>query len=113
MGPNRVALKYHADGSFIGRHISVFLAGVDLLAGDDNFAGVGLFQTGDAAQCRGLAAPRRAEQSIKTSLFDVKAYLVDGLYPGIGAVFVDFYQSLNFDHIISWSKPLNDYVPFT
>src|SRR5512147_219272 len=102
MRPNRVTLKYHADGPAIGRHVSIFLGGVNFLSGDDDLAAVGLFQTGNTAQCGGLAATRRPEECIKASLFDVEADIVNSFDSGIGAVFVDFYQTLDFDHNVSW-----------
>src|SRR5262249_25796500 len=50
MGPDRVALKYHANGPPIGWSKCAIGCRVDLDAGDDDFAFVGFFKTSDAPQ---------------------------------------------------------------
>ena len=91
MRPDGVALKNHADGATVGGHKRVHLRRKDFLAGDKDFAAVGFFQTGDAAQGGRLAAARRAQKSVETAFFDVKRNIVDGFDTGVIAVFVNFY----------------------
>src|SRR5215204_1505099 len=98
MGPDGVALKHHANGPFISRHVGVFIGGVDFLSRDNDFPAVGLFQSRDTAQSRCLTAAGWAEQSVEPSLVNVEADLVNRFNTGIGAVFIDFNQALNFDH---------------
>ena len=80
------------------------------MSGNNDLPAVGFFQSGDTAQRGGLATTRRPEQSIKAPFFDVEADIVDSLDPGIVAIFVDFYQTLDFDHNFSWFKPFNGFA---
>src|ERR1044072_1236095 len=72
MRPNRIRLEYHADRSFVGRHIHPLAGSEDRMAGNADLAPVRSLQTRDAAQGRRFAASAGPKKRVKRSLWNVQ-----------------------------------------
>ena len=75
--PHRVGLEHHADVAQARRHVQSALGRRDLVAADRDRAAGRLFEAGDAAQGRGLAAAGGPEQHDDLARRDAEAHVVD------------------------------------
>ena len=75
MRKQRVALEHHVDGALMRRDLR------DILAVEQNAAGVGRLEAGQHSQQRGLAAAARTEQREELAGVDVERQRVDRAKP--------------------------------
>ena len=71
MREQRVVLEHHVDGALVRQHLR------DVLAAQQDLAGIRRLEPGEHAQQRGLAATGRPQQRKKFSGADVERELVD------------------------------------
>ena len=94
MRPDGVGLKHHADVALVRRHEQPFGGHDHGLIAEKNIARVGMFQTGDHAQRRGLAAAARTEQGEDLAVVNVEGKI---LHRRFGCCRVGFPQAAQAD----------------
>ena len=83
MRPDRVGLEHHSDRALV--HGDEMIRIRDHASADGDRPLLGLIETGDTAQYRGLAAAARTEQRVALRLGHAEAHMVDGFDGALGS----------------------------
>ncbi|HCH36473.1 MAG TPA: hypothetical protein DEU67_00480, partial [Acidobacteria bacterium] len=97
MGPDGVRLEHHANVSLVDRHRPALPAREEINLAQRDLAGVGDFQSRDAAKRGGFSTSARPQQGEEFSRFDGKTDSSDGGdFTAVDSV--GFPQSFDFKH---------------